>query len=90
MRFDKVTPEQRARFEAHCADQNARFPLPATCMVCEKVLMDMSAPGKLQLAAGAVVVPFFGYFCSQACADTLERDYGILFKRNATGKVSYE
>jgi hypothetical protein len=93
MRLDKMTPEQRVRFGAHCADQNARskFPLSITCMVCEKLIVDLSAsPGHQQLAADMVVIPFFGYFCNQACANAFERDYGILFKRDATGQVSYD
>ena len=93
MRLDQMTPEQRARFEAHCAQQRARskFPLPITCMVCEKLIADLRAPfGQQQVAAAPVVIPFFGYFCGQACANAFERDYGILFKRNATGEVSYE
>ncbi len=88
-----MTPEQRARFEAHCADQNARskFPLPITCMVCEKLIADPGAPyGQQQVAAGAVAIPYFGYFCGQACANAFERDYGIQFKRAATGEISYE
>ena len=94
MRLDKMTAEQRVRFEAHCADQNDRrkFPLPITCMVCDKLLLDLDTPagGQAQLAVDAVVIPFFGYFCGQACAKAFERDYGILFKRDATGQVSYE
>jgi hypothetical protein len=93
MRLDKMTPEQRARFEAHCADQNARsiFPLPITCTACEKLIADPGTVcGPQELPAGIVVIPFFGYFCSQACAATFERDYGIHFKRAATGEVSYE
>jgi hypothetical protein len=58
-------------------------------MFCEKSIADPFDPAKAQLA-GAVVIPFFGYFCSQRCADALERDFGIQFKRGATGKVSYE
>jgi len=93
MRLDKMSPDQRARFQAHCADQNARskFPLPIICTACEKPLADPGASSRQQqLPAGAVVIPFFAYFCSQVCADTFEHDYGIQFKRAATGKVSYE
>ena len=93
MRLDKMTPEQRARFEAHCADERARrkFPLAITCMVCDKLVVDLHAPvGQQQLSVDVVVVPFFGCFCGQACANAFERDYGILFKRDATGQVSYD
>jgi hypothetical protein len=92
MRLDKMTSEQRVGYEAHCARHSARSKVagPAeTCMFCEKLIADPFAPTKAQLA-GAVVIPFFGFFCSQACADAFERDYGIQFKRDATGKVSYE
>ena len=87
-----MTSEQRLRYEAHCARHNAKSKVagPAeTCMCCEKLIADPFAQAKAHLA-GAVVIPFFGFFCSQACADAFERDYGIQFKRNATGKVSYE
>jgi len=94
MRLDKMTAEQRSRFEAHCADHKARrmLSLPITCMVCDKVVLDLdtAAGGRTQLAAGAVVIPFFGYFCSQGCASAFEQDYGILFKRNTAGQVSYD
>ena len=92
MRLDKMTPEQRARFEAHCAQQRARskFALPITCMFCDELIVDVRDPsGQKQLPTDAVVIPFFGYFCKQTCANAFERDYGIRFKRDATGKVSY-
>ena len=92
MRLDKMTPEQRARYEAHCARRNTRTKVagPAeACMFCEKSIANPFDPAKAQLA-GAVVIPFFGFFCSQGCADAFERDYGIQFKRDATGKVSYQ
>ena len=82
-----MTPEQRARFEAHCAERKTEPPY--TCMACGKVLLDPDAPGRLQLVPSAIVIPFFGEFCSQACASAFERDYGILFQRDATGRVSY-
>ena len=87
-----MTLEERVRYEAHCAHQNARSKVagPAeTCMFCEKRIADPFDPAKARLA-GVVGIPFFGCFCSQACADAFERDYGIQFKRDATGKVSYE
>jgi hypothetical protein len=94
MRLDKMTPEQRSRFESDCADQKARrkFSLPITCMVCDKVVLDLDTPagGRAQLSAGAVGIPFFGHFCGQGCANAFEGDYGILFKRNATGQISYD
>ena len=94
MRLDKITSEQRSRFEAHCANQKAKrkFSLPITCMACDTVVLDLDTPagGRAQLAAGAVGIPFFGHFCSQDCANAFERDYGILFKRDATGQISYD
>jgi len=92
MRLDKMTSEQRARYKAHCAHHNARSKVAGsaeTCMFCEKAIADPFDPAKAQLA-GVVVIPFFGYFCSQPCADAFERDFGIQFKRDATGKVSYQ
>jgi len=56
----KMTSEQRARFEAHRAQHNARSKVagPAeTCMFCEKLIADPFDPAKAQLA-GAVVIPF--------------------------------
>jgi len=93
MRLDKMTQEQRNRFEAHCADQKAnhKFSPPIVCTGCDKVILDFNAAGGwTQRSDDAVVIPFFGCFCSQACASAFERDYGILFKRDATGRVSYE
>ena len=93
MRLDKMTSEQRARFEAYCADRRARskFALPITCMFCEKLIVDLRDPsGQKQLVADPVVIPFFASFCRQACASAFEHDYGIRFKRDATGKVTYE
>ena len=92
MRLDKLTSGQRARYEAHRAHHNARSKVAgqaATCLFCEKLIADPFDPAQAQLA-GAVVVPFFGYFCSQPRADAFERDFGIQFKRDATGKVSYQ
>jgi hypothetical protein len=61
--LDKMTPEQRARFEAHCAEGKAKP--PCTCIACGKELLDPGAPGKLQLVPGVVSIPFFGHFCSK-------------------------
>jgi hypothetical protein len=87
MRLDKMTPEQRSRFEAHCAESKTKPPY--ACMSCGKVLLDPGAPGQLQLVPSAVRIPFFGEFCSEACAKAFERNYGILFRRDESGKVSY-
>ena len=87
-----MTSEQRGRYEAHCAHHKATSKVAGaaeTCMSCEKSITGSFDPAKAQLE-GAVVIPFFGYFCSQRCADALERDFGIRFKRDATGKVSYQ
>ena len=92
MRLDKMTSEQRARYEAHCADHNARSKVAGpveTCMFCETLIAGPFDLAEAQLA-GAVMIPFFGYFCSQSCAAAFERDFGIQFKRDATGKVSYQ
>jgi hypothetical protein len=92
MRLDKMTSEQRARYETHRAQHNARSKVAGsaeTCMFCKKVIADPFDPAKAQLA-GVVVIPFFGFFCSQACADAFERDFGIELKRDGTGKVSYQ
>ena len=86
-----MRPEQRARFETYCASQNVKerqHPLLIKCMACDQIVFDLKAPA--EFATGAVVVPYFGNFCSQACAKAFEHDYGILFKRNATGQISYE
>jgi hypothetical protein len=88
MRLDKMTPEQRTRFEMQCAEWKSK-PFHS-CMACGKVLLDPGAPGRLQLVPGTITIPFFGEFCSQACASAFERDYGILFQRDAMGRVSYE
>jgi len=82
-----MTPEQRARFEAHCAESKTKPPY--ACMSCGKVLLDPGASGQLQLVPGAVRIPFLGEFCSEACASAFERDYGIVFRRGESGKVSY-
>ena len=84
MRLDKMTPEQRGRFDAHCAESKTKSPY--TCMACGKLLLDPGAPGRLQLVPGAVRIPFFGEFCSQACASAFEQDYGILFRRDASAR----
>jgi hypothetical protein len=89
-----MTPEQRARFEARVARESTKAPsTDAVCAYCEKFIAnfefnDAPRPEEL-LAAGMVPVPNFGWFCCQDCADSYERDYGIHFQRNATGKVSY-
>jgi hypothetical protein len=58
-------------------------------MFCEKPIADSFDLRSMQ-AAGAVPIPFFGTFCSQDCANAFEHEYGIHFKRDATGEVSYD
>ena len=67
------------------------------CEQCKKVLAKadveretyVPAPDAL-LAAGAVPVPNFGWFCSQQCATLYERAKGRrIFDRNAAGEVQY-
>ena len=85
-----MTSEQRDHFDAYTARHRAAPVKPGiTCMLCEKLIADFpSAPQKMPV--GVVPIPFFGTFCSQGCANTFEREYGIQFKRDATGKVSYD
>jgi hypothetical protein len=91
MRLDKMTADQRVRFDAYTARQRAAPPQlgTLTCMFCQKFLANLSDASFRQKMASVVAVPFFGSFCSQACANSFEHDYGILFKRDATGQVSY-
>ena len=92
--YDQMTAEQRVRFDAHVARQLAKPPTETTsCAYCDKFIADFlcaDAPNpEALLAGGAVPVPNFGWFCSHACADSYERDFGIGFQRDASGKVSY-
>jgi len=93
MRLDKMTVEQRVRFDAYTAGQRATPPPQpgtVTCAYCQRVIASLSDPSfRHEEKASAIGVPFFGSFCSQACANSFEHDYGILFKRDATGQVSY-
>ena len=66
------------------------------CAMCGKFLSryDSSSgahapPPEQLLAEGKVPVPNFGWFCSQGCADSYERKYGVRFQRDAEGKVEY-
>ena len=45
-------------------------------------------PGQL-LERGAVPVPNFGWFCSQACATRYEARSTVRFARDLNGKVRY-
>ncbi len=66
------------------------------CAMCGRFLSrydsasDTHAPSCEQIMAeGKVPVPNFGWFCSQDCANTYERKFGVHFQRDAEGKVDY-
>ena len=67
------------------------------CAHCGRVLAraeperDTHVPGPEELlAAGAVPVPNFDWFCSQECATHFEQAAGrCMFDRNAAGEVQY-
>ena len=91
---DHMTADQRARFEARVARERAKVPTTdVICAYCEQLITnfesaDAPTPEQL-LAIGRVPVPNFGWFCSHACTDAYERDYGIHFQRDRDGRVSY-
>ena len=71
-------------------------PRGIACRHCGKLLSifdvatDIHTPPVAELvAAGAVAVPNFGWFCGQECADAYSREYGVAFQRDSSGKVSY-
>jgi hypothetical protein len=91
---DDITPEQRARLGARAARELAKPPSKdVLCAYCEKFVANFEVAGAPNpedlLASGMVPVPNFGWFCCHDCADAYERDYGIRFKRDASGKVCY-
>jgi len=67
------------------------------CEQCRKMLARADVehnthapPPEDLLAAGAVPVPNFGWFCSQECAAAYEQAKGRrMFDRNAAGEVQY-
>ena len=67
------------------------------CEQCRKVLARADVekdtqvpPPEALLAAGAVPIPNFGWFCSQGCATLYEQAKGrLMFDRNAAGEVQY-
>ena len=91
---DHMTPEQLARFRARVAHERTKAPtMDVVCAYCDQFITNFEAaeaptPESL-FAAGRVPVPNFGWFCSHACADAYERDYGIRFQRDQSGRVSY-
>ncbi len=92
---DRMTPEQRARFDAMVARKLAAPPRAgAHCAYCDQFISNFEpnneATWEALLASGRVPVPNFGWFCSHACADAFERDYGIHFRRDQSGRVSYD
>lgn len=71
-------------------------PRGIACRQCKKLLAtydkqaDKLSPSFEELfAAGALPIPNFGWLCSQACADDCEREQGIHFQRDSSGKVAY-
>ena len=67
-----------------------------TCAQCNALLAQYDAtsdshdPTPVQLlASGAVPVPNFGWFCSQACAVHYEASTGIRFERGLSGRINY-
>jgi hypothetical protein len=71
-------------------------PRGIACRYCGKLLStfdkvsDTHTPTVEQLlAAGAVPVPNFGWFCGQDCGDTYSREHGVAFQRDASGKITY-
>jgi hypothetical protein len=91
---DHMTPEQLARFRARVARERAKPPTnDVVCAYCEQFIVSFETADtpsvELLLAAGRVPVPNFGWFCCHACADAYERDYGIRFQRDRSGRVSY-
>lgn len=67
-----------------------------TCAHCGKLLAthDKKTDGfdpapKQLLASGAVPVPNFGWFCSQACGDAYSAEFDVQFARDADGKIFY-
>jgi hypothetical protein len=71
-------------------------PQGLVCAECERVLAETAdtesgfsrSPEEL-VAAGAIAVPNFGWFCDQACAERYEDGTGIRFDRDADGRISY-
>lgn len=66
------------------------------CAQCQKQLSsydkasDTHSPSAEDLLEqGAVPVPNFGWFCTQACGDEYGRAHKIGFQRNSSGKISY-
>jgi hypothetical protein len=71
--------------------------LDVTCVTCGKVLAiydpqtDKHHPtGEELFASGAVPVPNFGWFCTQACGSEYEKRKGQqMFQRDADGNIRY-
>ncbi len=72
-------------------------PADIHCSMCDKQLSKTDEendthipPPEELLKAGAVPVPNYGWFCSQACATAYEKKVGKqMFQRDAEGHVSY-
>jgi hypothetical protein len=71
-------------------------PRGIACRHCGKLLAtfdkatDTHTPSIEELlAAGAVAVPNFGWFCRQDCGDAYGREHGVAFQRDASGKIAY-
>ena len=66
------------------------------CATCGELLAVLTPAGDTHdhspeelLRGGAVAVPNFGWFCSQACGRSYEAESGLRFQRNAAGLISY-
>jgi hypothetical protein len=67
------------------------------CAQCGRILarLDHSGeafapPPEVIVTGGAVAIPNFGWFCSQACGDNYERIRGTRFARDASGRICYD
>src|SRR5829696_4225545 len=91
--MEKVKRERVGPFViTHAKDRDPNI----LCASCGKLLARYNSPTddftpscEQIFAGGAVPVPNFGWLCSQECADAYEREHGVMFQRNAEGKVEY-
>jgi hypothetical protein len=67
------------------------------CAQCGRILARLDLSGEVfkpapdvLVAAGAVAIPNFGWFCSQGCGDDYERIRETRFARDASGRICYE
>jgi hypothetical protein len=67
-------------------------PRGPTCAACERLLAvwdsdPPSPPPEELVAAGRIAIANFGWFCDQKCAEIYEREAGITFARDKTGRI---